>query len=42
MSRLHPPAGWRYETRILTEPLTVDTTSSVAHVLQDDLTNTYC
>lgn len=40
-SRLHLPAGWRYETRTLTAPLVVDTTNSVAHVMQDDLTNTY-
>ena len=40
-SRLNPPEGWSYETRTLTEPLVVDTTSSVAHVMQDDLTNTY-
>ena len=38
-SRLTLPAGWRYETRTLTEPLTVDTTGRPAHVLQDDLTN---
>jgi hypothetical protein len=40
-SRLNPPPGWRYETRTLATPLVVDTTNSVAHVLQDDLTNTY-
>jgi hypothetical protein len=40
-SRLDPPQGWRYETRTLTEPLTVDTTNTVAHVLQDELTNSY-
>ena len=40
-SRLNPPQGWRYETRTLTEPLTVDTTETVAHVLQDELTNSY-
>lgn len=40
-SRLTLPAGWRYETRTLTEPLTVDTTDRRAHVLQDDLTNSY-
>lgn len=40
-SRLTLPEGWRYETRTLTEPLVVDTTASVAHVLQDDLTNSY-
>lgn len=40
-SRLKMPAGWRYETRTLTEPLVVDTTETVAQVLQDDLTNSY-
>jgi hypothetical protein len=40
-SRLSPPAGWRYESRTLTEPLVVDTTASVAHVIQDELTNSY-
>lgn len=40
-SRLSLPDGWRYETRTLTEPLVVDTTSTVAHVLQDELTNSY-
>jgi hypothetical protein len=40
-SRLNPPTGWRYETRTLTEPLTVDTTDAVAHVMQDELTNSY-
>ena len=40
-ARLNLPAGWRYETRTLTEPLVVDTTETVAHVLQDDLTNSY-
>ncbi len=40
-ARLTLPEGWRYETRTLTEPLVVDTTGTVAHVLQDDLTNTY-
>ncbi|MCB0934252.1 MAG: hypothetical protein KDB71_20520 [Mycobacterium sp.] len=40
-SRLHLPDGWRYETRTLTSPLTVDTTARDAHVLQDELTNSY-
>lgn len=40
-ARLHLPAGWRYETRTLTEPLVVDTTERKANVLQDDLTNSY-
>lgn len=40
-ARLHLPDGWRYETRTLTSPLVVDTTDRKAHVLQDDLTNSY-
>ena len=40
-SRLKLPDGWRYETRTLTTPLVIDTTATVAHVLQDDLTNSY-
>lgn len=40
-ARLKLPDGWRYETRTLTAPLVVDTTETVAHVMQDDLTNTY-
>lgn len=40
-NRLTLPDGWRYETRTLTSPLTVDTTTRRAQVLQDDLTNSY-
>lgn len=40
-SRLQLPAGWSYETRLLTSPLTVDTTTREAQVIQDDLTNSY-
>ncbi len=40
-ARLNPPPGWRYESRTLTAPLVVDTITSVAHVLQDELTNSY-
>ena len=40
-SRLTLPAGWRYETRTLASPLTIDTTDREAHVLQDDLANSY-
>lgn len=39
--RLNLPTGWRYETRTLTEPLSVDTTNRDAHVTQDDLANSY-
>ena len=40
-ARLQLPPNWRYETRTLTEPLRVDTTTRDAHVTQDDLANTY-
>jgi hypothetical protein len=40
-ARLQLPDGWRYETRTLTSPLTVDTTTRDAHVTQDELTNSY-
>lgn len=39
--RLTVPPGWSYRTRILDEELRVDTTTTVASVLQDDLANTY-
>lgn len=40
-SRLKLPDGWSYQTRILSDPLRVDTTDRDAHVLQDDLANSY-
>jgi hypothetical protein len=39
--RLNLPEGWSYRTRLLDERLTVDTTESVATVLQDELENSY-
>jgi len=39
--RLSLPPGWSYRTRILDEELVVDTTATVATVLQDELENTY-
>ena len=40
-SRLNLPDGWRYEPRVLTETLRVDTRTRPARVTQDDLTNSY-
>jgi hypothetical protein len=40
-ARLTLPEGWRYETRILTERLRVDTTTRDAHVTQDSFANSY-
>lgn len=39
--RLSLPDGWSYRTRVLEEELIVDTTSSIATVLQDEFENSY-
>ncbi len=39
--RLDLPAGWSYRTRVLDEELVVDTSASVATVVQDELENSY-
>jgi hypothetical protein len=39
-SRLKPPKGWEYRTRTLTADL-VAQAQGEAHVLQDELQNTY-
>ncbi|MBI4934422.1 MAG: hypothetical protein HY828_11120 [Actinobacteria bacterium] len=39
--RLAMPAGWSYRTRVLDEELVVDTTQSLATVLQDEFENSY-
>ena len=39
--RLAVPAGWSYRMRVLTEELVVDTTSTIATVLQDEVENSY-
>ena len=39
--RLEMPEGWSYRTRILDEELVVDTTATVATVLQDEFENSY-
>lgn len=39
--RLKLPTGWSYHARVLPSELRVDTISSPAHVVQDDLTNSY-
>lgn len=40
-NRLALPEGWTYRTRILDEELVVDTTATIATVVQDELENTY-
>jgi hypothetical protein len=39
--RLQLPEGWTYQSRKLTSPLQIDTTTHAAQVLQDDLRNSY-
>jgi hypothetical protein len=39
--RLDLPEGWTYQPRVLTSTLRVDTRTQPAHVLQDNLTNSY-
>lgn len=39
--RLKMPDGWSYRTRVLQEELIVDTTQSLATVLQDEFENSY-
>ena len=39
--RLSMPEGWSYRTRVLEHELVVDTTSTVATVLQDEFENSY-
>jgi hypothetical protein len=39
--RLKLPEGWSFQTRTLTSPLRVDTSTRNAHVVQDDLANSY-
>ncbi len=40
-ARLTLPDGWSYQTRTLTSPLRVDTSTRKAHVIQDDFANSY-
>lgn len=39
--RLQLPEGWSYRTRVLDEELVVDTSASLATVIQDEFENTY-
>jgi hypothetical protein len=40
-SRLALPDGWSYRTRLLDRELVIDTTATIATVLQDELENSY-
>lgn len=40
-ARLNMPPGWTYRTRVLDAELVVDTTATIATVLQDEFENSY-
>jgi hypothetical protein len=40
-SKLKLPAGWKFRVKILDEDLTIRAVNGVAHIVQDDLENTY-
>ena len=40
-TRLQLPEGWQFVSRVLSEDLIVDTTETVAYVLQDEFMNSY-
>ncbi len=39
--RLSMPPGWTYRRRVLDEELVIDTTETIATVLQDEFENSY-
>jgi hypothetical protein len=39
--RLAPPEGWTYRTRVLDSELVIDTSATLATVVQDEFENTY-
>jgi len=39
--KLTMPSGWSYRSRLLEEELVVDTTRTIATVLQDEFENSY-
>jgi hypothetical protein len=40
-TRLQLPEGWQFVSRVLSEDLIVDTTETLAYVLQDEFMNSY-
>jgi hypothetical protein len=40
-SRLAPPEGWTYQSHVPETALRIDTSTTAAQVLQDDLANSY-
>jgi hypothetical protein len=40
-SKLKLPEGWKFRTKVLDEDLTIKAVDGIAHIVQDDLENTY-
>ena len=40
-SRLKLPPGWKFRVKVLDQDLTIRAVDGIAHILQDDLQNTY-
>ena len=40
-TKLKPAAGWSYRVKVLDEDLTIKAVNGIAHIVQDDLENTY-
>jgi hypothetical protein len=40
-SKLKLPPGWKFRVKVLDEDLTIRAVNGIAHIMQDDLENTY-
>ena len=40
-SKLELPPGWKFRVKVLNEDLTIRAVNGIAHIVQDDLENTY-
>jgi hypothetical protein len=40
-SKLKLPAGWKFRVKVLDQDLTIRAVDGIAHIVQDDLENTY-
>ena len=40
-SRLKLPPGWKFRVKVLDQDLTIRAVDGIAHILQDDLQDTY-
>ena len=40
-SKLKPAPGWKFRVQVLDQDLTIKAVEGIAHIVQDDLENTY-